>query len=219
MPKKTTVLIITLFLLTIGLIYVAIRTEQNNPSPVATEEAITEEDALELIPTINPQTVISFTPTSINAQENPQSTYTIDVNANTNDQSISGIQLELAYDPALITNVTVTPSKNNLFGQNPNVLINSVDQELGRISFMITLGGINDEEVNGSANIANITFNAVPSETTTTEIAILPKTTVRSLRSTNSLLRDALPFTITLPTNSIVLPQQQPEIPTGSQPL
>ncbi|GEM_PF-1175762 len=219
MPKKTTILIVTLFLFTIGLIYVAIKTEQNNPIPVIEEEQLTEEDALDLIPTINPQTVISFSPNSVDTAQNPQELYSVDVNANTNGQSISGIQLELAYDPGIITNVTVTPSENNLFGQNPAVLINNVDPELGRISFVIALGGLDDEEVNGNGNIANITFNTLFSESQTTEITILPKTTVRTLLSTNSLLREALPLTITLPAPTQEITQPQPEITTGEQPL
>lgn len=201
MPKKTTILIMVLIILTAGLIYIAVRTEQQTP-PEITEETLTEEELTDLIPTINPQTQISFNPAILNTIDNPQSEYTVDVVVNTNGQAISGIQLELSYDPAILSNVTVTPSENNLFGTNSAVLINSVDQELGRISYAIALGGLNDDEVTGNGNIASITFNANTALVQSTQISILPKTTVRSLRSTNSLLQSALPLNIIFSTSS-----------------
>jgi len=201
MPKKTTILIIVLLLFTAGLIYIAVRTEQQVP-PEISEETLTEEELTDLIPTINPQTQISFNPAVLNTINNPQTEYTVDVTVNTNGQEISGIQLELSYDPAILSNVTVTPAENNLFGTNPAVLINSVDQELGRISYAIALGGLDSEEVSGNGNIASITFRANSALTQNTQISILPKTTVRSLRSTNSLLQNALPLTIIFSTAS-----------------
>lgn len=201
MPKKTTILIAVLILFTAGLIYIAVRTEQQIP-PEIIEETLTEEELTDLIPTINPQTQISFNPAVLNTIDNPQSEYAVDVAVNTNGQAISGIQLELSYDPAILSNVTVTPSENNLFGTNPAVLINSVDQDLGRISYAIALGGLNDDEVTGNGNIASITFSANSALVKNTQISILPKTTVRSLRSTNSLLQSALPLSIIFSTSS-----------------
>lgn len=217
MPKKTTILIAVLVLFTAGLIYIAVKTEQQLP-PEITEETLTEEELIALIPTINPQTQISFTPAVLNTIENPQSEYTVDVRVNTNGQAISGIQLELSYDPAILSNVTLNPADNNLFGPNPAVLINSVDPELGRISLAIALGGLTEDEVSGDGNIATITFSANPSLTQSTQIAILPKTTVRSLRSTNSLLQNALPLNIVFSTAS-ALPEVAPTTSTGNFPL
>ena len=201
MPKKTTILIIVLLLFTAGLIYIAVRTEQQVP-PEIIEETLTEEELTDLIPTINPQTQISFNPSVLNTINNPQTEYTVDVTVNTNGQAISGIQLELSYDPIILLNVTVTAAESNLFGTNPAVLINSVDQELGRISYARALGGLDSEEVSGNGNIASITFRANSALTQNTQISILPKTTVRSLRSTNSLLQNALPLTIIFSTAS-----------------
>lgn len=201
MPKKTTILIAVLVLFTAGLIYIAIKTEQQVP-PEIVEETLTEEELLNLIPTISPKTQISFQPAVLSTIDNPQSEYTVDVTVNTNGQAVSGIQLELSYDPEILSNVTVTPSENNLFGTNPAVLINSVDQDLGRISYAIALGGLNDDEVTGNGNIASITFNANTALAQNTQISILPKTTVRSLRSTNSLLQNALPLNIIFSTSS-----------------
>ncbi len=197
MPKKTTILIIVLVLFTAGLIYIAVKTEQQVP-PKVPSETITEEEALNLIPTINPQTQISFSPAVLNIFENPQTSYSVDVAVNTNGQSISGIQLELSYDPEILTDFTINPAKNNLFGQNPVVLINSVDPELGRASLAIALGGITADEVSGTGNIATVTFSTNSTKKLSTQISILPKTTVRSLQSTNSLLQNATPLNIIL---------------------
>lgn len=201
MPKKTTILIVVLLLFTAGLVYIAVQTEKQVP-PEIIEETLTEDELQDLIPTINPQTQISFNPSVLNTTEDPSNEYNADVNVNTNGQAISGIQLELSYDPAILTNVEVTPSQNNLFGQNPAVLINSVDQDLGRISFAIALGGLSEEEVSGAGNIANISFSANSNLSANTQISILPKTTVRSLRSTNSLLQSSLPLNIVFSTPS-----------------
>lgn len=195
MPKKTTILIVILLIFTVGLIYIAVKTEQQSP-PAITQEQITQEEALDLVPTINPQTQISFSPAIIDTIESPQSTYSAQVVVNTHGQKISGIQLDLAYDPAILRNVRVTPSQNNLFGPNPAVLINSIDPDLGRITLAISLPDLNDEEISGNASIANITFSTNTSSTPTAQISVLPKTTVRSIRSTNSLLLDAQPLNI-----------------------
>lgn len=201
MPKKTTILIIVLLIFTAGLIYIAIRTEQQVP-PAIVEETLTEDELTDLIPTINPQTQISFNPAVLNTANLPSNDYSVDVAVNTNGQAISGIQLELSYDPAILSNLEINPSENNLFGTSPAVLISSVDQDLGRISFAIALGGLTEEEVSGNGNIATINFNANPNLAASTQISILPKTTVRSLRSTNSLLQSSLPLNIVFSTAS-----------------
>lgn len=201
MPKKTTILIAVLLLFTAGLVYIAVQTEKQVP-PEITEETLTEEELTDLIPTISPQTQISFNPAVLNTFDVPSNQYSVDVNVNTNNQAISGIQLELSYDPAILTNVEIVPSENNLFGENPAVLINSVDSDLGRISYAIALGGLTQEEVSGNGSIATVTFNANASLAESTQITILPKTTVRSLRSTNSLLQNSLPLSIVFSTPS-----------------
>lgn len=195
MPKKTTILIAVLLIFTVGLVYVAIKTEQQSP-PDLNEEELTEEELTDIVPTINPQTQLSFSPATIDTGLNPQATYTVNVTANTNGQAISGIQLELAYDPAILTDVTIEPADNNLFGLNPTVLVSSVDPDLGRISFQIATPGLDDEEVTGNANIAEIKFSTIPNQVQTTQISVLPKTTARSIRSTNPLLQSALPLNI-----------------------
>lgn len=217
MPKKTTILIAVLLIFTAGLVYIAIKTEQQLP-PELNEEELTEEELTDIIPTINPQTQISFSPATIDTGVSPQTTYSVNVAANTNGQTISGIQLELSYDPAVLTDVTIEPADNNLFGLNPAVLINSVDPDLGRISFAITLAGLDDEEVTGNANIAEITFSVIPNQIQTTQISVLPKTTVRSLRSTNSLLQNALPLNIIFSTPSAQITTAPTLPPTDIQP-
>lgn len=216
MPKKTIILITVLLIFTVGLVYVAIKTEQQIP-PDLNEEKLTEEEITNIVPTINPQTQISFSPSTIDTGLSPQSTYSTNVNVNTNGQAISGVQLELAYDPALLTNVTIEPAENNLFGLNPGILISSVEPDLGRISFAITLPGIDSEEVSGNANIATITFSVIPNQAQTTQISILPKTVARSIRSTNPLIQSALPLNIIL-SNASAQITIEPTLPPDDAP-
>jgi len=219
MPKKTTILIVVLLLFTAGLVYIAVRTEQQNPNQID-EETISEEELTDLVPTINPQTQISFSPSVIDTGTNPQISQSVNVAANTNGQTISGIQLELSYDPAVLTNITIEPAENNLFGPNPAVLINSVDPNLGRISFAITLPSLDSDEVVGSSNIATITFSTLQNKVQNTQITVLPKTTVRSLKSTNSLLQNAMPLNINFSSPSAQQIIISPTLtPSDSQPL
>lgn len=215
MPKKTTILIAVLLIFTAGLVYIAIKTEQQQPYGI-NEEFLTEEELLDFIPEINPQTQISFLPETLDTTTATQSSHTVNVHVNTNGQTISGVQLELSYDPAIITNVNIEASSNNLFGENPAVLINSVDNELGRVSFAIALPGVDDEEVEGNGSIAQLTFSTISGIAQSTQISVLPKTTVRSIKSTNSLLQDASPLNIVFSTPSadIVNPTPPPQEPT-----
>ena len=215
MPKKTTILIIVLLLFTAGLIYIAVKTEQQNPEQIE-EETISEEELTDLVPTINPQTQISFSPAVIDTSTSSQNPQTVSITANTNGQTISGIQLELSYDPAVLTNVEIEPAENNLFGPNPSVLINSVDPALGRISFAITLPSLDSEEVSGNSNIATITFTPLQNRVQNTQIVVLPKTTVRSLKSTNSLLQNSMPLNINFSTTSAQPVIISPTLPSSN---
>ncbi len=212
MPKKTTILIVILLLFTVGLVYIAIRTENQSP-PDITEAPASEED---IIPTINPQTDISFSPSSIDTSTATTAAHIVDVMVDTNGQNISGVELQLSYDPTVLANVSIAPTENNLFGENPGVLVNSVEPDLGRITFIIALGSLDAEEVSGAGTIATLRFNTLYSALNSTEITVLPKTTVRTLQSTNSLLRAAQPLTIMLPTASSPAPITTTEPPLTS---
>jgi len=196
MPKKTTTLIIVLLIFTAGLIYIAIQTEKETPPPI-TEEPVTQETVKDIVPTIQPRTDIFFTPQTIDYAQNPQPSYTTDILINTNGQLISGVQIELSYDPEILASVTINPAVDSIFGTNAAILVNSVDQELGRITLAMA-GGLNDAEVSGTGKIATLTFSTNFSTTPSTQISFLPKTTVRSLKSTNSLLKSAQSLTVIL---------------------
>jgi len=195
--KKTTILIIILFVFTVGLIYIAVQTEKNSP-PVIPSEEITEQEAQDIIPTINPQSVLSFEPVTLDTTQNIQSTYSATIVLDTNGQEISGAQIELSYDPAILRNVSIFPAENNILGTNPSVILNKVDQELGRISLEILIAGLDSEEISGNGNIATLNFSLNSITAQSTEISFINKTTIRSIKSTNSLLQSASPLTILL---------------------
>lgn len=195
--KKTTILIIILFVFTAGLIYIAVQTEKNSP-PVIPSEDITDQEAQDIVPTISPKSVLLFDPAILDTSARLQSTYSATVILDTNGQEVSGAQIELSYDPVILRNVSIFPAENNILGANPSVILNKVDPELGRISLEIVVAGLDSEEISGNGNIATLTFSINNSLAQSTEISVVNKTTIRSIKSTNSLLQSASPLTILL---------------------
>jgi len=92
------------------------------------------------------------------------------------------IQLELAYDPMVLTNVAIQPGN---FFPNYNVTLNSVNPRTGRISFAIesASGKVPQNKTDSIAILTFIPINEVWKRQTT--LSFLPKT---MMRVQNSLL-------------------------------
>lgn len=88
-----------------------------------------------------------------------------------------GAQLELAYDPTILTEITLTPG--TLFPK-PAVLLNNNDEATGRISYALSIDK-NEKPQNFSGTTAIIKFkvkkNIIQNQTA---IYFLPKTTIIS---------------------------------------
>lgn len=195
MPKKTTILIIILAVITAALIVVAITSEttqkllplpnNNNEQAQQTTEAPT------------PQASLLFEPSGLTVSNNQLQT--VNIGINTSNMGAFGAQVELQYDPRVITNVNITPSQNNFFGTNPTVILDTVDQSQGRASFAISTD-LNGSDKTGTGSFATLTFNANPfAGVASTQITFLPKSTVTSLQYPDySLLKDTTSLSISL---------------------
>lgn len=196
MPKKTTILIIILAIITSILIFVAIRTENSTTTEKKdiTQKTITE------APSMAPYASLSFSPATLNASQGA-STPTVDIMLDTKGQMVSGAQVELLYDPEVITNVSLTPLVDGqLFGKNPFVLINTIDKEQGRITYAVAMD-VNDTEKIGNAPIGRLTLTINRfTKKTTSSITFLPKSTVTTLKSLSTVLANTTPFEIILAT-------------------
>ena len=161
-PKQTWAFITFLIVVTLLLIGLAVYVQ--NPSKPSINQpgaGVTPSYAhttLKLTPPVN-------TPTQLN-------TYTTDVNIATGGDKITGVQLELTYDPKVLTNVQIKPGD---FIQSPAILLKKVDQANGRISLHLAVKSQKDL-VGQEGTVATITFNEVLDAKGSTILDFLPKT-------------------------------------------
>lgn len=197
MPKKTTILIIILAIITGILIFLAVRSDK--------EQGLIDNSASNPTSTTNaekivPYATLAFSEPILDLSKNSVATQSVDITIDTSNKPVFGAQIELSYDPKVLFNVKVAPpTQNPFFGANPVILINSVDSTQGRISYAVGLSA-NDTGVQGKGVIATITFTAnkfagVPKS----QIAFLPKTAVTSLKTSGSVLKNTsdLPIILT----------------------
>lgn len=172
-PLKTVLLIILLALVAGILVYVAVSPKKSNPGMTTTTKE-----------TKNPaETVLSINPA---VKDNTTSTYSSDVLVNTGSNTINGVQLELYYDPSIITNVIIKPGS---FFSSSVELLKKIDQSNGRISYALSvLPGQKGES--GKGTFATITYTVIPSLTSDrTSFNFLPKTEVSGEGTPGSLLK------------------------------
>ncbi|HYK08216.1 MAG TPA: cohesin domain-containing protein [Candidatus Eisenbacteria bacterium] len=193
MNKKTLALIVGLFVITCGLLYLALRTppyQKPAASPTPTPLSV------------NAHTMLSLAPTSA-SESSSLTKYTLAVGMDTNGDLVNSVQLELAYDPQALTGVVVTPGK---FFQQPSALVNSVNTTDGRISYAL-VEQMDLPSKKGTGTVAYISFNVSPTFTgKTTPITFLPKTAVAADKILESVLRKATGYTLTIVKPSITQP-------------
>ena len=142
MSKRTLFLIFALFIIaSVLLVVVLYKPSPINPS-LPTQAITPIEPAA--------QTILSFG----GLTSSPSAAYSIPINIETLKNKVTAVQLEMQYDPKVLTNVVVTPGS---FFKNPVILLNQIDAKTGRISYAF---GINptDQAVAGNGIVATLTF-------------------------------------------------------------
>lgn len=171
---KTLLLIIVLAIITVGLTTLAIMPKQPEvkPQPVAQI-------------TLSPiQTVLTISSSPI-PQATPSS-YTTDVIINTGQNNVSSVQLELSYDPLILTNIDIKPGG---FFINPKIELKNIDEENGRITFALT--SLDNQDSLGQGILAKISFKTLK-KNVSTAIDFLPKTKVSSRSVSESVLKSTV---------------------------
>lgn len=148
MSKRTLALIIVLVVITGGLLVAALSSQPQQPTPkVAT-----------VTPTTSPaHTKIWMVPETATNSKTPP----LDVYVDSNGDHSTGVQLELAYDPTIVTNIRMNPGT---FYADPFVLINNIDKKTGRISYAIAIKP-NGTAANGKGITATIFYDLLPGAT------------------------------------------------------
>lgn len=118
---------------------------------------------------------------------------TVNVNIDTGNNKVTGVQIELSYDPKVLTNVNIKPGT---FFENPVTLLKEINTKEGTISLALGvspgLGGIY-----GTGTAAILTFNTA-SDSGETTISFNPKTLVSGEGIAESILKSATGLTLDL---------------------
>lgn len=171
---KTLLLIIVLAIITVGLTALAIMPKQPEIKPQPNAQI-----------TLSPiQTVLTISSSPV-PQATPSS-YTTDVIINTGQSSVSSVQLELAYDPLILTNVDIKPGG---FFINPKIELKNIDKENGRITF--ALSSLDNQDSLGQGILAKISFKTLK-KNVSIAIDFLPKTKVSSRGVSESVLKSTV---------------------------
>jgi hypothetical protein len=128
-------------------------------------------------PTPSPfiESSISFSPDTINTNSGKSNEALIEIN--TQGKYPTLIQLELAYDPSVISEVSLIPG--TLF-TSPIILLNNIDKKTGRISYALSVpDGETSKQLLGTVAklIFTINKNAIQNQTS---FYFLPKTAIHA---------------------------------------
>lgn len=178
MSRQTIAFVTFLIVVTIVLLGLAVYTQKPGaPTPTPTVQRPTSPSYA--------HTSLKLTP-PVNTPALPNS-YTTDVTIATGGDKVTAAQLELSYDPKVLTNVQIKPGT---FIKNPVVLLKKVDQANGRISLAIGIP-LGQNGPTGTGTVATITFDEVPTATGSTILDFLPKTAVTAEGIAQSVLKSS----------------------------
>ncbi len=203
--RRTFALISVLVLISAGLVIFALQS-QPSKKPVAQPKPITAK------PTPVADTVLSLSPNPV--QISASGSGTIEVMIDSGYNTVSGVQLELAYDPKILMSLKITPGP---FLKTPIVLLNQDDKETGRYSYAM---GISPSQQPGQGNgiVAYLTFKRAPGAIgTETTVSLLDKSLVTMLGIQGSVLKKTSHTSISLfPVRgtNVVLPTQGSVVPS-----
>lgn len=180
MPKKTLALITGLVLVTIVLFIIALRAGQQQ-APIPSQTSPMAQQPTIAVPA---HTVLNLGPNPIQVAPGQQGS--VQITMNTSDNNVTAVQLELGYDPTIISNVKVT--SGTMF-TNPVVLIDKNNVQTGRYTYAFGITP-NSPTVKGTGVVATVTFttkyNAVGKAT---QISLLPTTLVTARGVAQSVLK------------------------------
>lgn len=141
-------------------------------------------------PIANAQTILSF---SQNPYIIASASGSIDLVINSGENNITAVQIELLYNPDLITNVNIKPGN---FLDNSFELLKKIDTNTGKIIYAVAIQPAGTPR-KGTGKIASITFTSNLSAGQKTEIKILPTTLVTAENEQASVLKQATGVIIT----------------------
>lgn len=191
MPKKTSILILALALTTLVLIFLAVKNERD-------KKVIEDVTAFPTaIPTLAPFASLSFASESVDLSGSKSAQKTIDVIIDTKGKEVSGAQLEIVYDPKIISDVFISNPEGSFFGSEALIPIREVDDEQGRLSFAVSLPQHLPEK-RGRGVLMQMTFKVNKKLSKRTSISFLPKSMILTSKSSTTVLKETHPLEVIL---------------------
>ena len=214
LPVRTILLIVVLFLVVVVLLFVTLRSTQKSSSPTSSSTPMTTK------PVVKKEAIIYMVPNPLYIPSNVADgkTFVLTyININTGANKVSGVQLEMQYDPKVISNVKLSPGT---FFKNPNIIINTVDQQTGKITYAIGPQlGANSTAQSGIGPIAALQFTVTAAVGQSTSFDILPTSEVASSGIPVSVLKDATGARIVISAPSATTSPTTSSGTTSAQPL
>jgi len=188
MPKKTLALISGLVVVTIVLFIIALRAGQQSSAPSVPPTQKMQPTAM-----VPAHTVLQLSPNPLTVA--PGQLGHVDITMDTSDNNVTAVQLELGYDPHVITNVKVTPGA--LFA-NPVVLIDKNNPTTGRYTYAFGITP-NSQAVKGTGVVATVTFTPLAGAVgKDMQLGLLPSSLVTARGVAESVLKSATGTVITV---------------------
>lgn len=186
MNKQTFALLSFLVLVTAVLVFLAVSQPSEKTQVTPQPTTVVAQPTPSLI-----QTVLSLSPGAVEVSSAAGS---VDVIIDSANNNVTGVQLELSYDPAVLTNVALSPAS---FFETPSVLINRVDAKNGKISYAIVIPPTGTAK-KGAGNVAKINFDVKKGATGSTQIQFLPKSIVTAEGLGYSVLKSTSDATVVI---------------------
>lgn len=99
-----------------------------------------------------------FSPPSIKLQNNSQSNFTSDLILDTQEGEVSVLQIEISYDPKIISNVAISKNEDNIFSKL-KVLQTIISQEKGKAFLALAIDEKEETPVKGKGKIAVLKYD------------------------------------------------------------
>lgn len=184
MSKRTIALIAILAVLASVLVVLALSPKQQpSARTTATPTGST------VSPTEYPkESVLTLSPNPVVLQLGTAVPSTVNVELATGSNDATAVQLEITYDPKMISVSDITPGT---FFDNPLELIKDIKQQDGRITYALGIQPTANGK-KGTGTVAKLSVTPLAGATGQTMITLLPKTLVTASGVPTSVLKDAV---------------------------
>ncbi len=184
MAKKILIGLFFLIAIPALLFFFTHKPKEANPAQTITNQATPTQKPL------NAQTTLAFSPSSYTLSSSSGS---LDLIIDTNQNNVTAAQLEILYDPKVISNVAIIPGS---FFESPIDLLKKIDPQTGKISYAFG-AGLAAKPSQGKGTLATITFTTSLQKGQTATVTILPETIVTAEGEEASVLKQTTNAVIT----------------------